>query len=507
MISEVAGSIPAIGSIATDRLFLAGVVTITGFFAARYWRGRSSLAHFLVQLLVFALLTGLLLAAGVLPYHPVVGQGAKASPLLVGVLELVWWLTGARLAVGFLRAFVVLGRRPRESQLAQDLIAALIYLAAAFAIVAYVFDLPLKGLLATSGVLAIVIGLALQSSLGDVFSGVVLNIERPYRVGDWIILDDAVQGKVIETNWRATHVLTASQDVAIVPNSVIAKSRLVNCSAPTTIHGGSIRVKLAPSLTPAAGRDLLWDVLLGSTPILRTPEPTVTVKDLSAEMIDFEVAFSVTDISALGQAQNQLFDRIHRAASAAGVTFSPRLAGAPEGIGLADKRALGTPERLVAGISLFATLTGDEKARLASQMRRKEYKAGDVVATVGTTMQALCIVSRGVLVAASEEDGRKTEIARLARGSYFGEAGLLAAEPLNGEITALTRVVIYEVSRDAISPLLEGRPRLVEELSESLASRRLARKVVLDGHHHQGPREGRLAERIAANVRGMFSVH
>jgi small-conductance mechanosensitive channel len=57
-----------------------------------------------------------------------------------------------------------------------------------------------------------------------VFSGIVLNIERPYRGGDWVILDDGMQGSVIETHWRAVRILTGSQDVAIIPNSVIAKS-------------------------------------------------------------------------------------------------------------------------------------------------------------------------------------------------------------------------------------------------------------------------------------------
>ena len=259
---------------ATNPLFLAAAVTVVGFFGARYWRGRSALAYFFVQLFFFAILTGLMLAGGVVPYRPGVSTAAEPTRLFVGVLEVIWWLGAAWLAVGFLRAFVVLGRQPRDTKLVQDLLAALIYLAATFAIVAYVFDLPVKGLLATSGALAIIIGLALQSSLGDVFSGIVLNIERPYRVGDWIILDDTLQGKVIETNWRATHILTGNQDVAIIPNSVIAKSRLVNCSTPTTIHGASIRVRLEPSLTPAAGCNLLKEVLLGSTHILRTPEPT-----------------------------------------------------------------------------------------------------------------------------------------------------------------------------------------------------------------------------------------
>jgi CRP-like cAMP-binding protein len=326
-------------------------------------------------------------------------------------------------------------------------------------------------------------------------------------VGDWIILDDTLQGKVIETNWRATHILTGNQDVAIIPNSVIAKSRLVNCSTPTTIHGASIRVRLEPSLTPAAGCNLLKEVLLGSTHILRTPEPTVTIKDLSAEMIDFELSYSVADISAVDRAQNELFNRVFRAAAAAGAKFSPRLGSSPSQAARAAEEESGIPGRLLAGISLFSTLTVDEKAALASQMQRKDYKPGEVVVRAGTILEALCIVSYGVLVGSVEANGRKIEVIRLAPGDYFGEVGLLTGKPLEGELTALTRVVIYEISKAALSPIIKGRPGLAEELSESLANRQLANRTVLDHvDDKEGPEEG-LAERVAANIRRLFSLH
>jgi CRP-like cAMP-binding protein len=355
--------------------------------------------------------------------------------------------------------------------------------------------------------LAIIIGLALQSSLGDVFSGIVLNIERPYRVGDWIILDDSLQGKVLETNWRATHILTGNQDVAIIPNSVIAKSRLVNCSSPTEIHGASIRVKLEPSLTPVAGCNLLKEVLLSSTHILRTPEPSVSIKDLSAEMIDFELSFSVADIGAVDQAQNELFDRVYRAAAAAGAKFSPRLSGAQRKVAPEDKAEPGSPERLLGGISLFSTLTAEEKAALASQMQRKDYKPGEVIVKKGTILRALCIVSYGVLVGSEEDNGRKIEVIRLAPGDYFGEVGLLTDAPLQGELTALTRVVIYEISKDALAPLLKARPSIAEELSENLASRQLAHRTVLDHHDHNEQHGEGLADRVAANIRRLFALH
>ena len=100
------------------------------------------------------------------------------------------------------------------------------------------------------------------------------------------------------------------------------------------------------------------------------------------------------------------------------------------------------------------------------------------------------------------------EVIRLAPGDYFGEIGLLTDEPLNGEIVALTRVVTYEISKTALTPLLKARASMVDELSESLASRRLARRTVLDLHDRltSHPEAG-LAVRLAAKIRRAFLLH
>src|ERR1700756_3504016 len=102
----------SIAATASDPLFLAAVVTVVGFFGARYWRDRNRPAHFCAQLAVFAILTGLLLAGGGVPYRPGVVAGGEPRRLIASALEVVWWLAGAWLTAGFLRAFLVLGRRP-----------------------------------------------------------------------------------------------------------------------------------------------------------------------------------------------------------------------------------------------------------------------------------------------------------------------------------------------------------------------------------------------------------
>ena len=176
---------------------------------------RQPLGRALVRVFFLSVLTIVLLHAGVVPYQPLALTGVPLEDAVHATLKIAWWLWAAWFVIGVLRLVVVTKHRPREGKLIQDLLAGLVYLAAFFAIISYVFDLPIKGLLATSGAIAIILGLALQSTLGDVFSGVVLNFSRPYRPGDWISIDGTTDGRVIEMNWRATHVLTAKRDLAI----------------------------------------------------------------------------------------------------------------------------------------------------------------------------------------------------------------------------------------------------------------------------------------------------
>ncbi len=493
-------------AVTTATFVCSALVLGAGLLAARYWRNRSSIAYFAIKLLIFCCLTALILSRKVVPYRPVPTFGSLADRLLNGCLEIIWWFIAAGMAVAFMRAFVVLGHRPRESKLMQDILAALVYIAMAFAIIANVFELPVKGLLATSGAVAIILGLALQSSLGDVFSGIVLDLERPYHVGDWVIVDDGVRGAVIETNWRSTHILTSNNDVAVLPNSVIAKAKLINCSAPTRTHGAALRVRLDASHAPSAGCNLLREVLLGSTHIVHCPEPTVTLQQLDGDSIEYELSFSVSDVGVLGQAQNDILDRVFQAAAAVGIQLAPRvgaIASQPRGV----ETELAVPDRLLAGVSLFATLTETEKAALALQMRRRDYKPGEVVVPQGTVLNSLSIIKDGVMVATEKMEGSRVERLRLTPGVYFGETGVLTGKATGVELAALTRVTLYEIGKEALVPLLKARPAMADELSTILAYRQLLRHAALD-REQPGDRDAKgLVGQLAESIHRLFALH
>src|SRR5215471_4555890 len=221
MIGLSEAAVAAVG----DPLVVTLAVLSLGGLLTHFLFRRHSFRRAMVRVIFLVVLTMVLLHAGVVPYEPQARTGVPFRDAVHAVLKIVWWLWTAWFLVGFLRVFVISERRPREGKLLQDLLAGLIYLASVFAIIGYVFDLPVQGLLATSGAIAIILGLALQSTLSDVFSGIVLNFSRPYRPGDWISIDGSTDGRVIEMNWRATHVLAGKSDLAIVPNSTIATPR------------------------------------------------------------------------------------------------------------------------------------------------------------------------------------------------------------------------------------------------------------------------------------------
>src|SRR6516164_138345 len=305
-----------------DPLVVAFGLLVLGGLTTHFLLKKYPFVRAVLRVIFLILLTVVLVNADIVPYQPLQFTGTPFVDAVHGSLKVAWWLFAAWFVVGFLRAFVIVEHRPREGKLLKDLMAGLVYIVAAFAIIAYVFDLPIQGLLATSGAVAIILGLALQSTLGDVFSGVVLSFSRPYRPGDWINLEGGTDGRVIELNWRATHVLTGKRDLAIVPNSTIAKSKIVNVSSPSGIHGVTITVQLDAKTPPATGTEILEHAILNCRLIVATPAPSVTIKSINATCTEFEITFFVEELASSTRAQNQLFDLIFRHLAVAGVDLA-----------------------------------------------------------------------------------------------------------------------------------------------------------------------------------------
>ncbi|WP_032918091.1 cyclic nucleotide-binding domain-containing protein [Mesorhizobium erdmanii] len=497
-----------LGDILYDPIVQAGLLSLVGALLAHVVLSRHPALRLIGHLALFVALTLLLLYHGIVPYERGPSEAQLIQRLFIGLAKIVWWTNAALSLVGSVRVFLVFERQPREGRLIQDLAIGVIYVGVALSVVAYVFDFPVGTLIATSGVFAIVFGLALQSTLNDVFSGIALNIGRPYAVGDWIVLDGGIEGRVLETNWRATHLLNGTDDLVVLPNSNLAKATVINQSSPDPVHGVKINVRLLPTTSPAAVVDVMRNVLMSAVSILTKPAPGVTVISLDALSIEVEISFRVASFAAAGPAQNEIFDLIYRHVLASGLVLSHSPAGeagyASPPLEVTASALQPTSLRLLNALPLFTSLTDDERKALASTMTRRTYRKGEVVAKQDEVLGSLMIVRTGVLGLSRHESEREIEIARLAPGDCFGEEGLLTGTGEIGTIRALTFVVVYEIEKTHLAPLMRDRPRLADELGEILARHaRSERHLQATGDGHEGDNT---VARLTLHIRQLFHL-
>jgi small-conductance mechanosensitive channel len=418
-------------------------------------------ARLSIRLFVFALLTLLLFSTGLSPVSPAPDPHSSAQHVAEQILEIVWWLNGARLLSLALDA-LLLPKRWRKQRLFQDVFGAVVFLAAVVAALAFVLDLPIRGVVATSGALAIVLGLAIQSTLSDVFAGIVINTTEPYQVGDWVAIDD-VEGKVLEMNWRATHLLTARGNVLIVPNAVAAKTKIMNHNRPPALHGVSVLLEISPEERPRTVLAALENALAATRFILQTPAPYAQVKKTSVNSIQYEVTAYVDDMARKLPVSNDLYDLCYRHLAAAGINLHPLSVTGP------SRNSVDSRERLLRNVDLFTALEDDEIRHLATRLTRRELDRGQVLMTEDMAPHTLSIVDSGVLSVTADESTGHVEVSRLGPGDAIGEVGLLAGLSTKVQITALTRCAAYQLHKDDLTPILKNNPEVAERMCRMLS--------------------------------------
>ncbi|QRM55289.1 mechanosensitive ion channel family protein [Sinorhizobium sp. BG8] len=479
------------------------IISLLGIAGIIAWhlQGRSRpTARLIVQIAFFAVMTAVLSFARASPFHydPSGIDGASALLLLAKVL---WWIHLAWAMIGFVRIYIVLDHRPREARLIQDLIVATVYLGVSLSIMAFVFGVPVGTLMATSGVIAIILGLALQNTLSDMFSGIALTLGRPYVIGDWISLTDGTEGRVVASNWRSTYLLTGAHNVVVLPNSVLAKLGLTNVSQPDENHQLTLPIRVAPTRMPRTIVEVMRDVLESSNVIVKQPSPYVVLTAIDASAVTVELQFRVTSPAQRGEARNEVIDLVYRHCKASGL----ELAMPPEAVVVSkDSVQMAehpTPEALglVEAVSTFAILNRDERISLAALATQRTFSAGAEIVRAGDVLTRLMIVRSGIVAMKTNNE----EVARLAPGDFFGEQGLLAGLEETHTLQAVTRVVVYEIDKDAFAPLLIERPELAEDLAANLACRnRLGERRLTPTNTDDG-RTSDLLKRI----RSMFRLH
>ena len=371
-------------------------------------------------------------------------------------------------------------------------------------VLSQVFGFELTGILATSGLITAIVGFALQPNLSNIFSGIFVNIEQPFKPHDWITIGDQT-GKVIDVSWRSTRLRSFQNTEITIPNETVAKSIVTNWDRPDKedmSEGFHIFTTLSfhPHHDPAHIGELLFDALKKVRPVDGRPEldlQWVKFTGVDEFGLRFHIAFDCTSRMMKNSQENVVMLEIYKVMRHAGVNMTPGLLQnflKPDvGLGaleqytrshkdfqstLSDKGNIYNEsiknQVLLKQVPLFSNLDQDQIEIIAETSERLQFAKGQTIIKQGESDNRLFIIADGVVsIELNQADGSKTELGRLGVGEFFGEMALMTGEPRTADASALRSTLLLVVQKQTIKNIFSENNNFYNEMAKVLAERQV----------------------------------
>ena len=362
-------------------------------------------------------------------------------------------------------------------QLFRDLSRVFLILCGVAIVLSLVWGADLGGVIAALGVGSIVIGLALQDTLGNLFSGIALLFERPFTEGDWIEVD-GIKGKVIEINWRSVHLLTREIEMLVIPNAVLAGATIRNYRRPQKLHVEPIDVGFSYDDPPNKVKRVMRETALSTKGVLDKPEPIIQTISYDDSSIGYRVKLFLTDYDKVPSIRDEFMTRVWYAAERNGlnIPFPIRTLyhNPPSKI---NSAALieGYLESLQRFPS-FASAGTEILTDLAQVATTRSFGEGEKAIAQGKRTEGLYIIERGTASVSinNKNSFLDQEISRLVPGDFFGESALSGKEISPVTVTALSDLEVLILPLDSVQNALEDSTRLRQEVGMVMETRRKA---------------------------------
>jgi len=326
-------------------------------------------------------------------------------------------------------------------------------------------------LLTTSAVGAVVVGFALQDTLGNLFAGLAIQIEKPFRVGHWVQIGDR-EGQVSEITWRATKLRTKSGQFLIVPNSFISKEPVLNYSEPTVPTRIEVEVGASYSVPPADVKRAMHEAMANSPLVMKAPEPQVTIKAFGASSIDYLAQFWIEDYSvdrtARDQVRTSLWYTFRRHNIEIPFPIQVQYERVEEPI--KTERHVAAAADHLSSINLFKTLGAEARHALAGSAGHHLFCTGEAIVRQDAEGDSMFVLMKGQARVVLEPSGQ--EVAVIPEGGFFGEMSMLTGDRRTATVRAVGDVMVLEISAKEFRELALAHPDLLDHVSAIVSARR-----------------------------------
>ncbi len=345
----------------------------------------------------------------------------------------------------------------------------------------------LAGLITTSAVLTGALAFSAQATLGNLWGGIALQLEKTCRVGDWVRIDD-LTGQVVSIRWRHMAIATPTHETIVIPNAMLMNNKVTVVARHGEERTGWVRVvpfQVGFSHTPASVIDVVTKALAQADMefVSKDPAPRVVCTGFKDSGIEYAARYDLTDVGSYFQGDSQILVHVYAALKRVGfdIPFPHRVVEMrADARGEAAVQEIAHREAALATMDLFAPLTADERASLAHELRTSLYAGGDTVCSQGEPAESLYLLARGrVDILGTDAAGKPHRFATLDAPGYFGEMGLLLGQPRAATVVAIGEALCYRLDKRGFDGIIRARPALAEVLARVLAERQAANDATL----------------------------
>jgi small-conductance mechanosensitive channel/CRP-like cAMP-binding protein len=409
------------------------------------------------------------------------GGPASRADTVVNVLLLVLWGLLAYLVVRALNNLIFglvfrLRKGFEAPTLVRNIFSIVAFTALFLLIFSWIFEeVNLGALFTTSAIFGVILGLALQDTLGNFFAGISLQADRPFQVGDVITVGAQKHtGVVEEITWRAVKIRTFQNHIIEINNTNAAKEPLEVCPR-NNLNARLIFFNALYTDSPAKTIHVVREAVREADNVSQMITPIVRIRNLGDNGVDYEVKYWLEDYAKYNDTDALIRQRIWYAFRRAGLNFAYptrtlhverfRKTSVPEG-------DAGTVVERLSAVDVFAPLSADEILMLARAAVSHVFAPGETVIRAGDPGSSMFVVHNGRVAVQINDKGRLRTVATLNEGDFFGEMALFTGEPRTANVVALEETEVLEIGHKAMKGIFETNPGLVESLSYIIVERR-----------------------------------
>ena len=336
-------------------------------------------------------------------------------------------------------------------------------------------DANLGALFTTSAIFGVILGLALQDTLGNFFAGISLQADRPFQVGDVITVGaQRHTGVVEEISWRAIKIRTFQNHIVLINNSSAAKEPIEVCPR-ENLNARLVFFNTLYTDSPAKTIHVVREAVREADNVSHKITPIVRIRNLGDNAVDYELKYWLDDYAKYNDTDALVRQRIWYAFRRAGLNFAfPTRTLHVErktSQSLRERDGGAVVERLSA-VDIFAPLSAEETGMLARAAVRHVFAPGETVIRAGDAGSSMFVVHHGRVRVQINDNGRPRTVATLNEGDFFGEMALFTGEPRTANVVAVEETEVLEIGHGAMKKVFDANPELVESLSFIMAERR-----------------------------------